>query len=331
MELSVKGRYARTAEKFGGAAAAAAEELASDEDCLVVAFLRVSQADALMCHSMAPTLAAAEAEKARQTVKSVLLPQILSTLTRRKAAGTLLPGSCRATEVAWNRALTEHKLRQDGTPAKYACACAVAASLTLGIEVYMSAAAFVLTGLSEVTEDNTPREQQLSLAAFVASALDLMAQPREPPPVIMDGVKIGVMNSTPEQGLALNARLMLVDKRLCSRMDGDAQSLMLDAWRRVERSGAIARHVMGGGVQMPESMDAGFDAAAAEAAVRGLRTCALVGCGAREVHVSQFKRCGACRTVAYCCREHQVADWPSHKAACKAARKASSAVPPEKP
>ena len=62
----------------------------------------------------------------------------------------------------------------------------------------------------------------------------------------------------------------------------------------------------------------------AEAAVRGLHTCALAGCAAKEVHVSQFKKCGACKTVAYCCREHQVEDWPAHKAACKAARKAAA-------
>ena len=30
--------------------------------------------------------------------------------------------------------------------------------------------------------------------------------------------------------------------------------------------------------------------------------------------------CAACKTVAYCCKEHQVEDWPAHKAACKAAR-----------
>ena len=32
----------------------------------------------------------------------------------------------------------------------------------------------------------------------------------------------------------------------------------------------------------------------------------------------------SCRGVVYCCREHQVSDWPAHKAACKAARKAAA-------
>ena len=61
----------------------------------------------------------------------------------------------------------------------------------------------------------------------------------------------------------------------------------------------------------------------ADLAAGRLQQCALAGCALKEVHASQFKRCGACRTVAYCCREHQVEDWPSHKAACKAARKAA--------
>lgn len=31
--------------------------------------------------------------------------------------------------------------------------------------------------------------------------------------------------------------------------------------------------------------------------------------------------CSGCREVAYCCRQHQLSNWPSHKAACKLARK----------
>jgi hypothetical protein len=61
----------------------------------------------------------------------------------------------------------------------------------------------------------------------------------------------------------------------------------------------------------------------AEVAAGRLQQCALAGCASSEVHASHFKRCGACRAVCYCSREHQVEDWPNHKAACKAARKAA--------
>ena len=53
-----------------------------------------------------------------------------------------------------------------------------------------------------------------------------------------------------------------------------------------------------------------------------LRGCALGSCAAREAPFSHFPKCSACKTVVYCCKEHQVADWPAHKAVCKAARKA---------
>jgi hypothetical protein len=66
------------------------------------------------------------------------------------------------------------------------------------------------------------------------------------------------------------------------------------------------------------------NAEAAAAAAPGLRLCALAACGAREAHPSHFKSCAACRTAAYCCKAHQTEDWPSHKAVCKAARKADA-------
>jgi hypothetical protein len=66
-------------------------------------------------------------------------------------------------------------------------------------------------------------------------------------------------------------------------------------------------------------------AVADSAAAPGLRCCALASCGAKEAHTRHFKSCAACRGVAYCCHAHHAEDWPSHKAACKAARKAKAA------
>ena len=106
-------------------------------------------------------------------------------------------------------------------------------------------------------------------------------------------------------------------------------ALLAAAWARLLATGALA------------SMGASADAHAAEverlaaarhaarhaaAAAPECRTCALSGCGAREVHAAQFKSCAACREVVYCCREHQVADWSNHKGACKAAGKAKRAA-----
>ena len=327
--LMAKGHYARAAEKLGAAAAAAARELAADEDCLVVAFLRTSQADSLYCHSLAPTLTDVESIEACEIIKFELLPHFVSTVTRRKAAGTLLPGSCRATELAWWQAAIERRLLQEGKPVDFARAFGVASAPTMGLDVYFHAARIVLEVLNLVTTPFTmSREMQLSHAAFLASALDLLAQPRELPYVFVDGVCKGVLTSVMEIMLAAKMPQMLQDActapYFTRRLGGEVLSILADGWRRVERSGVVATRLMDKTLDPATRCAACFDAAATEAAVRGLRECALAGCGAKEVHVSQFKRCSACRQAFYCCREHQVADWPAHKAACKAARKASS-------
>lgn len=62
------------------------------------------------------------------------------------------------------------------------------------------------------------------------------------------------------------------------------------------------------------------------AAASQLRRCCFGGCGAREARAFQFRLCSSCKTVVYCSKDHQTADWPAHKAACKAARKAADSA-----
>ena len=103
--------------------------------------------------------------------------------------------------------------------------------------------------------------------------------------------------------------------------------LLTVAWQQLQRSGVLqARHIE----EMIESQAAAQRKV--EAAIEnslnapGLRRCALLGCGAKEAHPAHFKSCAACRTVVYCCREHQVEGWPGHKKACKVARTAAAAA-----
>jgi len=63
-------------------------------------------------------------------------------------------------------------------------------------------------------------------------------------------------------------------------------------------------------------------AAAPAAMSLQLRRCS---CGAKEAHAFQFSLCASCKTVVYCSKTCQLSDWPSHKKACKAARKAVAA------
>jgi hypothetical protein len=101
---------------------------------------------------------------------------------------------------------------------------------------------------------------------------------------------------------------------------------LLTRWQRVERSGVLQQRGIGAdGARLFNETAAAQAAVNARVAAATVRCCSLQSCGARELHQGHYKQCGACRGAAYCCREHQLEDWPAHKAACKAARKAAAA------
>jgi hypothetical protein len=124
---------------------------------------------------------------------------------------------------------------------------------------------------------------------------------------------------------------IFIDEQQCflhATSGNDWCARILAAWRRLQSSGVLQRrNILQGmnGIIMAHDTHAAATAVAT-AAARGLRVCALHTCGAQEVHASQFKRCAACLSVVYCCKEHQVQGWPEHKAACRAARKAAEAA-----
>jgi hypothetical protein len=71
-----------------------------------------------------------------------------------------------------------------------------------------------------------------------------------------------------------------------------------------------------GSAAMPLSMGC-VDCAACTAARQNGAMCALRGCGRRDQAAGAHARmstCGRCRIAAYCCVEHQRADWARHKA-----------------
>lgn len=57
------------------------------------------------------------------------------------------------------------------------------------------------------------------------------------------------------------------------------------------------------------------------------RSCGKNGCYETEegtgelIKTSELMTCTSCRSVQYCCKEHQVGDWPKHKVFCKRFRK----------
>ena len=79
-----------------------------------------------------------------------------------------------------------------------------------------------------------------------------------------------------------------------------------------------ARGVLQAGVAYHQQGIAEFEARQREdIAKHGLRDCALPTCSKTERTVKEFAHCSGCRSVVYCCAEHQGLHWTKHKKACR--------------
>ena len=84
------------------------------------------------------------------------------------------------------------------------------------------------------------------------------------------------------------------------------------------RSVVQARGVLQTGIAKVEQSHAEFEALQrADIVKHGLRDCALPSCSKTEKTVKEFAGCSGCRSVVYCCLEHQALDWRVHKKACR--------------
>ena len=306
LELWHKGHYARASEKHREAVVVA--EALGYEDCLITALLQLHEAASLFANAQAANVAP-EAGRAGLSRAVELVIAAMSVLDRRKAAGTLLEGKCRPVEVAWNLSRLQHRAVLYGFTCKQDFNKEAS---FIGYEAYVLAASEVLDcawGLSGQNKDEILGTQ----LDFLADAIDLMAQRRDDLPLSAEPSLVSMMPHFEETG-ALKAY--------------PARQRVLDAWARLQSSGALQQRHLTADELGKSSSEAKAVAAKRKAALAAevRRACALQSCGAREVHAAQFKKCGACKTVVYCCRVHQVADWSGHKAACKAARKAAESA-----
>jgi hypothetical protein len=315
--LMGKGHYARAAEKFR-LATEEAEKALPGPDSLVTCLLRHDQLAALMRHATSSAARPADADDAVREAGLRLLPSVMAALDRRKAAGTLLPGSCRPEEEAYQMAAARHSMELQGCTRARTAEQATRVAPYIGVGTYVlvaSGVAYMLNEADKLAHAYVLSDEQKNAGhLFVASALDLMRRPRD---------CAGATWLSGESELVRQLRILFPKT---SDTNNPATQKLCAAWRRVLRSGVVSARCIDLSIDALNQRHLRTCAAAdAEVAAGRLQQCALAGCAARESHASQFKRCGACRAVCYCCREHQVEDWPSHKAACKAARKASSA------
>ena len=296
-ELCTKGHLLRAAENFGRAAEAA-RPLGADN--LVALFMQLRKGSLLGVWVTAPE-AATRILAAHRAEFIALLVGAVAALERRRAAGTLLEGKCTAAEEAWRASA----IPRENVNLPVGLAAGLAA--LFGYDVLLHAAAYALKVLlcPPMFAAECSGAQLQSFAQHVVRAAELMQQPRrhDDVPLYAEATFTDLLRDA-----VAMAGYRGLDARLVQQLAG--------AWQRLERSGVLQARSIEAYIRLTAPRLRAFNAAVDESLTApGLRTCALPGCGAREAHPAHFKSCAACRTVAYCCREHQVAGWPAHKAA----------------
>jgi hypothetical protein len=325
--LKSRGHWARAAEIYAEAVTAA--QALQQPDCIIVAHLQALHADVLLeLAEMAGVPEARRIEILRSAFLE-LLPPAKASLERRMAAGTLMAGACRSYEVAWCAATTAHAealaaANMPNVPARVPLAAEEMSAWTayVGYDAYILTAGVALRLCAFGTHAYTAQKLNLPEAAAAACSV-LVASAFDTIQLRTEGARM------PEAVLVRNAQDFIEENqwfRATSSGGNEWHELILAAWRRLRSSTILQRR----GILEQASFNAaaaahGTATAAATAVARGLLVCALHTCGAQEVHASHFKRCSACLSVVYCCKEHQVQDWPVHKAACRAARKSKAA------
>jgi hypothetical protein len=318
LTLKSRGHFARAAEIYAEAVASA--KSLHQPDCLIVAHLQAAHAATLLMHAQTAGVPEARCVELRRSALLELLPAAMASLERRKAAGTLLPGACRPYEVAWCAAKMVHAealaaaslpnaVRVPPTAEKIS-----AWSAYVGYDAYILTASIALqlcalaTNLLKAQVLNLTEASAVACSVFVESAFDMIQRSTD-------------SASSTEAALVRKAQINIEEQQRF-RATCEWHARILTAWRRLQSSGVLQRRGILQSMSVVTAYHTHADAtAAATAAARGLHFCALPTCGAQEVHASQFKRCSACLSVVYCCKEHQVQAWPAHKAACRAARK----------
>ena len=318
-ELRNKGHILRAFEYFGRAAEAA-RTLDPGPDNLVVLNAQVQQLSCLLSYFGAASHTNIEVDErilaARRTECISLFSAVISALEQRRIAGTLLASSCAAAEEG------RHVMQLLDVTEALAALCTELSGLDrlAGYETFLDAATNVILVLAVpgYYERECSAAQFQSFAQHVVNATDLMQQPR--------CVSAIALSSEIFFAKAFLFFLSFIEQH-GSKLDNRLLLLLKGAWQRLEQSGVLeTRSILDEARRGSSYTDGAKVSINAALTAPGLRSCVLERCGTREAHPQHFKQCAACRTVVYCCKEHQLEDWPTHKAACKAARKASAAA-----
>jgi hypothetical protein len=227
----------------------------------------------------------------------------MAVLERRRLTDTLLYGKCAPHEVEWRCQILASLTSDD--------ASAVTCAPFVGYEAYLHLARAVLLRQRLCPDCLLPSAaQEKQIISCAQMALKLMSAPRL------------------HEDLSFSTEALLLHEARCAlfevvRMSRSHHTALRAAMDNLQASGTITRRRMERVLQDTSQRFRG-QKAKAEADIESLGVQSCAHCGAREVHATQFKRCSACKGPRFCSKDCQLANWPQHKAACKAARKAAA-------
>ena len=307
-ELTNKGHVLSAAEKY---ACAAEVTRALGPDNLLALGAQLRQVNMLFTYVTSAAGARNSAETrtlaAHRSECVALLCGAVEVLARRCVAGTLLDGKCSHEEVVSYRLAIQH------SHSDFTFEFANSFAQLVGYAVYLQAADIMLDVRlwHRAFEAECSKAQLHAFAQQAVLAAEWIQQPR----------RHGNVPFAPEGSFVKTLRATIVHAG-AHGLDARVVQLLADASKRLECSGVLQiRHIEEAFHQITSMRVVSAAAVTKSLSATDRRSCSLAGCGAKEAHPQHFKRCAACRAAAYCCREHQVAHWPAHKAACKAARK----------
>ena len=289
-------RHARNAE-LSASAAASAEALFGD-DSLVVASLRMDESKS----SNNLTLEASGAEQEALLRRSwAALFSILPLLLRRINAKTLLPGTIREEELTYYAHLQAACWKAMNKPVPPPAALRSAVT-TVG---YVSLLDAMFRSLDLVRLSLWPASQKRIVESFVLQGLDV----------------IPLTAGIPAHLIAGEDRLVAIIEEDMNPRDYESAfcASVLRKWRSNAVSSVLrARGALQTGFAVFQRDIAEFKARQrADIVKHGLRDCALPSCSKTEKTVKEFAGCSGCRSVVYCCLEHQALDWRAHKKTCR--------------
>ena len=268
------------------------------ENSLVVANLRMCESSSFT--SVAEEAGGTEDEALVRRAAAVLL-SLIALLLRRLEANALLPGTIREEELDYFAHLQSTLKKAMNKPVPPPAVLRAVAS-TMGYDTFLSA---MYRSLDLLAHPLWPDAQKKMVESFVLQGLDV----------------IPLTAGIPANVIVYEDRLVtIVEEDMDPRWYEPAFcAAVLRKWRSNAVSSVLrARGVLQTGIAAVQQETAGFEARQrADIAKHGLRDCALPSCSKTEKTVKEFAGCSGCRSVVYCCLEHQALDWRAHKKACR--------------